>query len=879
MKSSEIRASFLRFFERKNHVIYRSAPMVVKNDPTLMFTNAGMNQFKDIFLGNTNARHQRVVNSQKCLRVSGKHNDLEEVGHDTYHHTMFEMLGNWSFGDYFKREAIAWAWELLTEVYRIDKDRLYATVFEGSPDEGLSEDKEAYDLWRPFLDDSHILYGSRKDNFWEMGETGPCGPCSEIHVDMRDDHERSQLDGAALVNKEHPLVIEIWNLVFIEFNRMADGSLKSLPAKHVDTGMGFERLCMVLQNRQSSYDTDVFFPYIHELEKLAGISYGEGQDPDIAMRVVSDHLRAVSFAIADGELPSNNKGGYVIRRILRRAIRYGYTFLGFREPFVHRLVSLLVQHMGDAFPELKAQEELITRVIAEEEQTFLRTLAVGIQKFEQYISANPGKKVVDGAFAFELFDTYGFPVDLTTLMAREKGWEVDMQGFEEGMAGQKLRSRAAAVTDTEEWTEVHPRQEDTRFLGYEKLRSEAEVVKYRKVGVSEKALYHVVLDQTPFYAESGGQVGDKGSLMVNGDSYPVIDTRKENNLTIHVMPKVPDQWPEKVKAVVDERRRQLTENNHTATHLLHSALKTVLGNHVQQKGSLVDDQRLRFDFSHFGKMKDEEIRAVEMLVNEKIRENIAMEDHHGLSMEEAEKMGATALFGEKYGEEVRVVSFDSGFSSELCGGTHVQATGQIGLFVIVSESAIAAGIRRVEAVTGRAAEQHIQSRLDELATLQSLLKQPKDNVRALQQLLEQNEAMKKELAAMQQLQRNQLVDELVGRAEELNGVNFIAANVNMDAKAAKDLAFQVKGKVPNLFLALGHAAMGKPGIVVMIAENLVQEKGLHAGNIVRELASHIQGGGGGQPFFATAGGKDASGLDKVLAECRELLLRKNEGDG
>ncbi len=871
MNTSQIRASFLRFFEKKGHAIYRSAPMVVKNDPTLMFTNAGMNQFKDIFLGNTVASHQCVVNSQKCLRVSGKHNDLEEVGHDTYHHTMFEMLGNWSFGDYFKQEAIAWAWELLTEVYKIDRDRLYATVFEGSPGEGLAEDKEAYDLWKPFLDESHILYGSKKDNFWEMGETGPCGPCSEIHVDMRDDHERRQLDGAELVNTEHPMVIEIWNLVFIEFNRMADGNLKSLPARHVDTGLGLERLCMVLQNKKSNYDTDVFRPYIRELEKLAGIPYGGGQEPDIAMRVVADHLRAVSFAIADGELPSNNKAGYVIRRILRRAIRYGYTFLGFSEPFVNRLVAVLVEHMGDAFPELKAQEELITRVIAEEEQTFLRTLAVGIHKFEQYISSNPDKKVVDGAFAFELFDTYGFPIDLTRLMAREKGRDVDMKGFEERMAGQKSRSRAAAVTDTEEWIEVHPRQEDTCFLGYDKLQADAEVMKYRKVTVKDNALYHVVLDQTPFYAESGGQAGDRGSLVINGESYRVTDTRKENNLTIHVMPEVPGRWPEKVKAVVDQKRRRLTENNHTATHLLHSALKTVLGNHVQQKGSLVDDQRLRFDFSHFGKMTDEEIRAVEMLVNEKVRENIAMEDHHGLSMEEAEKMGATALFGEKYGEEVRVVSFDSDFSSELCGGTHVQATGQIGLFVIVSESAIAAGIRRVEAVTGLEAEKHIHSKLDELATLKSLLKHPKDNVRALQQLLEQNETMKKELSAMQQLQRKQFVDELVGRAEEINGVNFIAAQVNMDAKAAKDLAFQVKGKVPNLFLVIGHVAGDKPGIIVMIAENLVQERGLHAGNLVRELATHIGGGGGGQPFFATAGGKDASGLEKVLEECRKVL--------
>ncbi len=871
MKASQIRDSFLRFFEKKNHAIYRSAPMVVRNDPTLMFTNAGMNQFKDIFLGNTSAADKRVVNSQKCLRVSGKHNDLEEVGHDTYHHTMFEMLGNWSFGDYFKKEAIAWAWELLTRVYKIDKDRLYASVFEGSPDEGLEEDKEAYQLWKSFLDERRILYGSRKDNFWEMGEAGPCGPCSEIHVDTRNDRERKKVDGATLVNKDHPLVIEIWNLVFIEFNRLSDGSLKSLPAKHVDTGMGLERLCMVLQKKQSNYDTDVFRPYIEKLEELSGIGYGSGQDTDVAMRVVADHLRAVSFAIADGELPSNNKGGYVIRRILRRAIRYGYTFLGFRDGFVHQLVPVLVAHMGEAFPELKAQRELISRVVAEEEQSFLRTLAVGIQKFEQYLATHPGRDVIDGQFAFELFDTYGFPIDLTTLMAREKGWDVDMQAFQKGMASQKARSREATGVDTGDWQEVNSRQEDTRFLGYEKLEAEAKVVKYRKLGNKGKTLYHVVLDQSPFYAESGGQVGDRGWLVMNGERYPVIDTRKENNLTIHVMPKVPDQWPEKFKAVVDQNKRRLTENNHTATHLLHSALKTILGSHVQQKGSLVNDQRLRFDFSHFGKMTDEEIHAVEQVVNQKIRENIQMEEHRELSMQEAEQMGATALFGEKYGEKVRVVAFDDQFSSELCGGTHVHTTGQIGLFAIVSEGAIAAGIRRVEAVTGHAAEQFIRSKLDELEEIKRLLKYPKDSLLTLQQVLDQNEAMKKELAGFQQLQLKQLVDDLVRKAEDIHGVHFIATRVNMDAKAAKDLAFQLKGRVPNLFLVIGYEDGGKAGIAVMIAENLVQEKGLHAGNLVRELAVHINGGGGGQPFFATAGGKDPEGLDKVLAESKKIL--------
>ncbi|MFP4690829.1 MAG: alanine--tRNA ligase [Bacteroidales bacterium] len=871
MYANQIRATFLRFFEEKGHTVYPSAPMVVKNDPTLMFTNAGMNQFKDIFLDNTKPRHKRVVNSQKCLRVSGKHNDLEEVGHDTYHHTMFEMLGNWSFGDYFKKEAIAWAWELLTKVYGIEKDRLYATVFEGAPEDKLEADQEAYDLWKAYLDDSRILYGSKKDNFWEMGDTGPCGPCSEIHVDLRDDAARRAIDGATLVNADHPLVIEIWNLVFIEFDRKSDGSLKNLPAKHVDTGMGFERLCMVLQNKQSNYETDVFQPYFKELTRLTGIQYGKSDETDVAMRVIADHLRAVSFAIADGELPSNNKAGYVIRRILRRAIRYGYTFLGMREPFVHRLVPLLVAQMGDAFRELKEQEDLIRKVIGEEEQTFLRTLETGIQKFEQYLASHPDQKILDGGFVFELFDTYGFPVDLTSLMAREKGRKVDMHGFEERMAVQKSRSRAAATVETEDWTELGPRQEETRFLGYEQLEAEVEVVRYRQVTQKGKSLYQVVLDQTPFYAEAGGQVGDKGYLIADGDKYPVINTLKENNLIIHLMPKIPQAWPGKVRAVVDANKRLLTANNHTATHLLHSALKTVLGSHVQQKGSLVDEKRLRFDFSHFSKMTDSEVRAVERLVNDKIRENIPLQEHRDMSMDEARKMGAAAQFGEKYGEKVRVVAFDEDYSAELCGGTHVEATGQIGLFAIVSEGAVAAGIRRVEAVTGRVAEDHVRSRLDELDAVSNLLKHPKDAVQALEQLLRQNEVMRKELESLQQQQLNHKAAELAVRAEDLDGVKFIASRVEMDAKSAKDLAFKLKGMVPDLVLVLGHLAGGRPGITVMISENIVKEKGLHAGNMVRELAAYIKGGGGGQPFFATAGGKDPDGLEKALVESRNML--------
>lgn len=871
MKASDVRASFLEFFKDKGHSIVRSAPMVVKNDPTLMFTNAGMNQFKDIFLGHSAADSKRVANSQKCLRVSGKHNDLEEVGHDTYHHTMFEMLGNWSFGDYFKKEAIAWAWELLTEVYGIDPNRLYVTVFEGSPEEGLSSDQEALDLWKSFVPEDRILYGSKKDNFWEMGDSGPCGPCSEVHVDIRSQEDRRAVDGASLVNTDHPLVIEIWNLVFIEFNRLSDGSLKNLPAKHVDTGMGFERLCMVLQDKQSNYDTDVFQPVIQALERLSGNRYGASADGDVAMRVISDHLRAVSFAIADGELPSNNKAGYVIRRILRRAIRYGYTFLSFREPFIHALVSVLVERMGEAFPELKAQEDLITRVIREEEQTFLRTLSVGIQRFEQYLENDKGQKTVDGRFAFELFDTYGFPIDLTMLMAREKGRDVDMEGFREGMATQKERSRAAAATDTGDWVELQPGQHDTLFLGYERLEAEVEVVKYRRTSQKGKELYQVVLDRTPFYAEAGGQVGDRGYLEFGGEKYPVVDTRKENELVIHLMPRIPGSWEGRITAVVDSQKRHLTENNHTATHLLHSALKGVLGKHVQQKGSLVDDRRLRFDFSHFGKMKPDEIRAVEQLVNDKIRENIAMEEHRELSMEEAERMGATALFGEKYGDTVRVVSFDNTYSSELCGGTHVQHTGQIGLFAIVSEGAIAAGIRRVEAVTGREAEAYYYGRVDELEGLKQLLKQPKDAARALEQLLAQNEEMKKEVASMQEMRLNQLATELASRAEDVNGMNYVAVRLEMDARSAKDLAFKVKAKTDRLFLVIAHLDGDKPGISIMISESLVKERGLHAGNLVRELAGHIRGGGGGQPFFATAGGKDPAGLDKVLEESRKVI--------
>ena len=871
MNSIQIRQAFLDFFYSKQHFIANSAPMVIKNDPTLMFTNAGMNQFKDIFLGNSPATHMRVANSQKCLRVSGKHNDLEEVGHDTYHHTMFEMLGNWSFGDYFKKEAIEWAWELLAGVYGLEKDRLYVTVFGGDKADGLEPDNEAYTFWKQIINKERILYGSKKDNFWEMGDTGPCGPCSEIHIDLRDEQERKAIAGKDLVNNDHPQVVEIWNLVFIQFNRMSNGELKPLPARHVDTGMGFERLCMALQGKKSNYDTDVFQPYIQKLSEMTGIAYGSNKMTDVAMRVVSDHLRAVAFAIADGELPSNNKAGYVIRRILRRAIRYGYTFLDFREPFVHKLVPVLVQNMGNAFPELTAQQDLISRVIAEEESTFLRTLSVGIHKFEQYLLAHPEKKVIDGQFAFELFDTYGFPIDLTRLMAREQAWEVDMEGFAAGMEAQKNRSRAAAVTETSDWVELKPTVAETRFLGYDHLEAEVELLKYRKVSSKGRSYYQLVFDQTPFYAESGGQIGDRGVLESDGLKIQIVDTQKENNLVVHIAEKIPQPMPSRFLAKVDWEKRQLTANNHTATHLLHAALKEVLGNHVQQNGSLVNEERLRFDFSHFAKMTQEEIERVERRVNAKIRENITQEEHREMEMLEAQSMGAVALFGEKYGEKVRVIAFDKDFSAELCGGTHVPSTGQIGLFRIVSEGAIAAGIRRIEAITGLDAERYVNQKVKEFEAVKALLKNPKDAIQAIEQLLEQNETLRKKLDALQKDQAGQLVEDMAAKMETIGGVNFIGQLVEMDAKMAKDLAYAIKNKVSNLLLVLGHVSEGKPGLVVMISDNLVADRGLNAGNIIRSLAAHIQGGGGGQPFFATAGGKDPKGLEKAITEARRIL--------
>jgi len=845
--------------------------MVVKNDPTLMFTNAGMNQFKDIFLGNAPAKYLRIADTQKCLRVSGKHNDLEEVGHDTYHHTMFEMLGNWSFGDYFKKEAIDWAWELLTVVLGIPQDKLYVTVFEGDPSDGLPADNEAFGYWKKHLAEERILYGSKKDNFWEMGDTGPCGPCSEIHVDLRDEQERLKVPGREMVNKNHPLVLEIWNLVFIEFNRQSDGRLVSLPQKHVDTGMGFERLCMVLQEKKSNYDTDIFQNIINRISEISGKLYGEGEQADIAMRVIADHLRATAFAIADGQLPSNTGAGYVIRRILRRAVRYGFTFLDLKEPFIHDLVPVLVDQMGSYFLEIKAQQNLIRKVIAEEEHSFLRTLSVGIRRFEQYIEENPGKTVMDGSFAFELFDTFGFPVDLTQLMAAEKGWRIDMQGFQLGLEAQKARSRHAAKVDTQDWIVVRQDGQETEFVGYDTLEAESRVVKYRKVNAKGQEYYEIVLDRTPFYAESGGQVGDRGLLISAGEFIPVEDTYKEHEMIIHRAPAVFPEMDLPVVARVDEGKRLATQNNHSATHLMHAALRKVLGQHVEQKGSLVDDHHLRFDFSHFARMTEEEVREVEKIVNQKIRENIPIEEQKHVPLEQAKAMGAMALFGEKYGEEVRVISFDRKYSVELCGGTHVASTGQIGLFKIVSEGAIAAGIRRIEAVTGEAAEEFLYSKLQVIHEVQEVLKNAKDVVRAVKNLTEENKSLQRKIEELGKYRVQALEAELADGVESLNGVNFLARQVDIDTKAAKDLAFSMAEKSSSLFLLLINTAGDKTNLSLMLTQDLVKEKGLNAGAIIRELAKEIHGGGGGQPHFATAGGSNSRGVPAVLQKAREIV--------
>lgn len=871
MTSREIRQTFLDFFENKGHELVPSAPIVVKNDPTLMFTNAGMNQFKELFLGEAAIKSPRVVDTQRCLRVSGKHNDLEEVGIDTYHHTMFEMLGNWSFGDYFKKEAIAWSWELLTDVYGIDKNRLYVTVFEGDEREGLPADTEAYDFWKKHIDPLRILKGNKKDNFWEMGETGPCGPCSEIHIDCRSDEERKILDGSSLVNADHPQVIEIWNNVFMQFNRQKDGSLKPLPAKHVDTGMGFERLVRVLQHKTSNYDTDVFQPLISVIAKEAKIAYGDNEQQDIAMRVMADHIRAIAFAIADGQLPSNNKAGYVIRRILRRAVRYAYTFLNFKDPFLHKLVPILAEQFKDVFDELFVQRDFVQKVVLEEEVSFLRTLVTGVQRFEGYQAVD---KVVNGDFAFELYDTYGFPIDLTGLMAREKGWEIDMKGFDAALNQQKQRSRAATAIDASDWVVLNDSL-DTVFEGYDTLELTTTVVKYRKVSSKGKNQYQLVLANTPFYAEGGGQVGDKGILKDNqtGEVTAVIDTKKENGLIIHFTDKLPTNITGAFMAKVDEERRLAIERNHSATHLLHAALKQVLGNHVNQKGSLVNDDLLRFDFSHFAKVSDEELAEIEQIVNQKIRENINLKEQRGVPYADALTMGVTALFGEKYGDYVRVITFDDDFSKELCGGTHIASTGSIGFFKIISEGAVAAGVRRIEAITGSQAETFIKKQGDAINELKELLRNPKDLTAALQAVLQENQKLKKEVERFMLEKAHRLKDTLLARAIDVGGIQLITDIVDLPSvEAVKNLAFAIKQSVPeNLFLVLAANIEGKPHLAVMIADNVVSERGLDAGKIVRELAREIKGGGGGQAFFATAGGKDLDGLPIALQKAKALL--------
>ncbi|MDY6436596.1 MAG: alanine--tRNA ligase [Bacteroidales bacterium] len=864
MKASEIRKSFLDFFQSKEHLVVPSAPIVVKNDPTLMFTNAGMNQFKDVFLGNNPRKAPRVTDIQKCLRVSGKHNDLEEVGRDTYHHTMFEMMGNWSFGDYFKKEAIAWAWEFLTEVMKIDKDKLYVTVFGGDQKDGMSPDNEAYEYWKEHVDESRIIYGSKKDNFWEMGETGPCGPCSEIHIDIRDEEARKKINGRDLVNKDDPEVIEIWNLVFMQYNRLANGSLVDLPAKHVDTGMGFERLVRVMQGKKSNYDTDVFTPIINEISKLSGIEYGKEAKSDIAMRVVADHLRAVSFAIADGQLPSNNGAGYVIRRILRRAVRYGYTFLKFTEPFVYNLLPVLVREMGEQYPEIKTQQTLVSKVIYEEEASFLRTLALGIKRFENYVEQNKGAKLIDGAFAFELFDTYGFPVDLTNLMAEEKGLEVDMEGFNANLKEQKDRSRKAAEKMSGDWVVLVNDDKPTCFVGYTDMECQAKIVKFREVVAKGKKHFEIVLDKTPFYAEMGGQVGDKGVLVSENETLNVINTVKENDLSIHITDSLPQQPEAVFTAKVDVERRLKIEANHTATHLMHAALRQVLGTHVEQKGSMVDDERLRFDFSHFAKMSDEEIHQVETIVNQKIREDLQNDTAVDVPVDEARKMGAMALFGEKYGDKVRVVTFGKDYSCELCGGTHIASTGRIGSFKIMSESAIAAGVRRIEAITGEAVIDYLDAQIDTLNKVKAIVKQSGDVVKAVETLSAQNSQLQKKIESMMMAQAVSDARNAYDKATEWEGHKVVVARVDADMNQMRNIAAALKDIDAEAVAVMGGVFEEKPALCVMLPQSLVDGKHLDAAAMVREAAKEIQGGGGGQKTLATAGGKNASGIDKAM---------------
>ena len=880
MNSQELRQEFLEFFRSKGHDIVPSAPMVVKNDPTLMFTNAGMNQFKDIFLGNNQPKSPRVANSQKCLRVSGKHNDLEEVGHDTYHHTMFEMLGNWSFGNYFKKEAIEWAWEFLNGRLGIPSDRIYATIFEGSPGENVPKDDEALRFWKKCFPKStnRIIEGSKKDNFWEMGETGPCGPCSEIHVDIRDDNERAKIPGHELINKGHPLVIEIWNLVFIQYNRKADGSLETLPASHVDTGMGFERLCMVVQNKKSNYDTDIFQSIIGEISAITDKKYGASLNSDIAMRVIADHLRAVAFSIADGQLPSNNKAGYVIRRILRRAVRYGYNYLNIEEPFIHRLVPVLANVMGDQYPELRKSGDQIGRIIFEEESAFLKTLGKGLKMIGKIISDLKTNKenICPGKIAFELYDTYGFPVDLTQLILRENGMKLDTEGFEKEMQGQKSRSREDGIINAGDWFVLRDIDE-TIFTGYENTEDEVLISKYRTLKIKGKEVCQIVFNKTPFYAESGGQVGDSGYILSDNERIEITDTIKENDLIIHTAKKAPSIPKSQFKAIVDIERRQLTANNHTATHLLHYALRTVLGNHVEQKGSLVTPDRLRFDFSHYNKISREELTKIEMISNKMVRGNIHRKETVNVSMKKAKAMGAMALFGEKYGENVRVIEF--GNSIELCGGTHVESTASIGIIKIISEGAIAAGIRRIEAVTSTRADDYINEKLNSAEEVASLLKTPGNITDGVGKLISENSSLRKTLEKYQQTVALCTLKDLETKAIIINDIRFISGLVESDsADNLRAIAFEVRKSSVNTVLVIGSSVAGKANIVVMVSDSLVKEKNLSAIEIIKEISPEINGSGGGQPFLATAGGKNPDGILKAISKAEAFLKKTENGN-
>lgn len=867
LTSAEIRRKFLAFFASKAHEVVASAPIVIKDDPTLMFTNAGMNQFKDIFLGHAPAKSTRVADTQKCLRVSGKHNDLEEVGMDTYHHTMFEMLGNWSFGDYFKKEAIDWAWELLVDEFKIDKSRLYATVFEGDKTDKLDSDSEAYSYWEKYLPKDQILYGNKKDNFWEMGEVGPCGPASEIHVDIRSEEERAKVSGADLVNMDHPQVVEIWNLVFMEYNRKANGSLEPLPNKHVDTGMGFERLCMVLQGKQSNYDTDVFAPLIDVISSISGIRYGAGEKTDVAIRVIADHIRAVAFSIADGQLPSNTGAGYVIRRILRRAIRYGYAELKIREPFIYKLVDVLVSEMGGNFAEIKANRDLVKKVIEEEETSFLRTVAQGLVRLDQIIDDSENDKV-DGAKAFELYDTFGFPFDLTQLILRELGLEVDENEFDAEMKRQKGRSRAATQLKTDDWVVV---LEDNRdeFVGYDQTEAHVKITQYRKVQTKKKTFYQLMLNFTPFYPEGGGQVGDTGNLVSEEENIEIFDTKKENGRILHFTNTLPKSIKFPFTAKVNVQKRELTQNNHSATHLLHAALRDVLGTHVEQKGSLVKADHLRFDFSHFQKVSKTEIKEIEYLVNRRVRENYALEEFRNIPIEEATEMGAMALFGEKYGDTVRAIKF--GESIELCGGTHVQSTGNIGLFIITQETAVAAGVRRIEAITARKSMDFLTEKLETLAEVEGILKNRTNVVGSIEALQKENAALQKQIDNLLREKAGSLKDKLLAKARVVGDITLIAEKIELDPKAVKDLAFELKSQEDNLFLVLANQFGGKVMLTVALSKVLIEGNNLHAGKIVKELAAEIGGGGGGQAEFATAGGKNTNGIPNALSKAEQFL--------